>query len=81
MEHSHLKNRRYAKGNPDAFAFGPSTWVKLADVKQTLERVFTHAGRTGSEAPRNVVLVSQLTSSSTCQLRSELAAGWPRAEE
>ncbi|KAF7184976.1 hypothetical protein HII31_13599 [Pseudocercospora fuligena] len=44
-EYGHLRNKRYSKGNPDAFAFGKSTWIGLADIKQTLQDVFENAAK------------------------------------
>lgn len=39
-EYGHLRNKRYVKGNPDAFAFGRSTWINEADAKTVLSRLF-----------------------------------------
>ncbi|KAK4506603.1 hypothetical protein PRZ48_000335 [Zasmidium cellare] len=65
-EYGHLRNKRWVKGNPDAFAFGSSTWVKKADAKKVLLRIFQDAGNLSNAATlneplkgevRNVVLV------------------------
>lgn len=41
-EYAHLRNKTFVKGCPEQFNFGSSTWIKLADVKHVLKRVFGH---------------------------------------
>ncbi|EME87449.1 uncharacterized protein MYCFIDRAFT_89442 [Pseudocercospora fijiensis CIRAD86] len=58
-EYGHLQNKRYSKGNPDAFAFGTSTWVGLAKITRSLYHVFEHAAKLPAPLTglRKVVLV------------------------
>lgn len=65
-EYGHLKNKRFVKGNPDAFAFGTSTWVKKAEAKFVLSQIFQDVTNLSGASnlkeplriqPRNIVLV------------------------
>ncbi|KAK4541717.1 hypothetical protein LTR36_007426 [Oleoguttula mirabilis] len=45
VEYSNLMNKKRVKGCPDCFGFGVSTWIRLADAKQVLERIFADPAR------------------------------------
>lgn len=65
-EYGHLRNKRHVKGNPDAFAFGSSTWIKKAEAKFVMSQIFQDVANLSSASnikqplktqPRNIVLV------------------------
>lgn len=49
-EYARLVNRKFVKGCEDRFAFGDSTWIRLADAKTVLERIFQAPERLGEVA-------------------------------
>nr|POF14888.1 putative nucleolar protein c2c4.08 [Quercus suber] len=80
VEHAHLVNRRFVKGCPDDFNFGPSTWIALSDAKRLLTRIFldpTALARAADftqaiaapEPQRNVVFVAHGASNDVAYLR------------
>ncbi|RMY15246.1 hypothetical protein D0867_06888 [Hortaea werneckii] len=40
VEYARLRNKTFIQGCPEQFNFGPSTWVKLADMRQILCNIF-----------------------------------------
>ncbi|KAK5125451.1 hypothetical protein LTR85_000560 [Meristemomyces frigidus] len=45
VEYSNLMNKKRVKGCPDCFGFGNSTWIRLADAKTVLQRIFADPTR------------------------------------
>ncbi|TKA26874.1 hypothetical protein B0A50_04320 [Salinomyces thailandicus] len=78
VEYSHLRNNNFIKGCPEQFNFGPTTWVKLADVKHVLRRAFFDPSKldqaglldtpVGDKA-RRVVYVAHGASSDTAYMK------------
>ncbi|EME50112.1 hypothetical protein DOTSEDRAFT_68847 [Dothistroma septosporum NZE10] len=59
-EFADLVNKKYVKGNPEAFAFGTSTFIDKEDAKSVLRRVFEDPVTANSDdavSRRNVVVV------------------------
>ncbi|KAK5113259.1 hypothetical protein LTR62_003596 [Meristemomyces frigidus] len=78
IEYAHLKNRSFVKGCPDAFNFGPSTWIKLADTNRVLNNIFKDPCQLGTaadfsrsviESNRNVVFVAHNAGSDVSYLK------------
>ncbi|KXL48139.1 hypothetical protein M433DRAFT_130585 [Acidomyces richmondensis BFW] len=45
IEYASLRNKKYIRGCPDSFNFGPSTWIHLKDASKILRRIFAFPTR------------------------------------
>lgn len=80
VEYARLVNRRFVQGCEEGFAFGSSTWIRLADAKKVLESIFATPERLaevaefgkefGKAERRNVVFVAHGVSNDDAYLRA-----------
>jgi hypothetical protein len=79
VEYSHVRNKRFVKGCPDLFNFGPTTWIMKADAKTILKRIFQDPEHLADAAnldisipavDRNIVFVGHDAGNDEAYLRS-----------
>ncbi|KAK4580105.1 hypothetical protein LTR86_000308 [Recurvomyces mirabilis] len=78
IEYGLLKNKNFVKGCPEAFNFGTSTWIKLADARRVLQNIFDDPTRLleaadfdkpFSKTGRDVIFLGHNASSDTSFLK------------